>query len=320
MRFQSSLDVKHIESCNIPVGGNGYVVLNMYHNKELNLSGSGVTVDGHVLLSRGNLTLNNGQLTVTKNFHIEDVKEVDKKRELSYDQLVASDFVSNATVASLTMTKEKDSLTVLGNMIVNAKVNQTELRAGRIDLKGDFTLKNRVSGNVTASGTHQLIMSGDKKQTITMNYPSYYDTKNVLRAKSHLNIITFSNKETYINEKTLMTGATASYRRHYANTIQYFTPVVSHAKKGGILNFEKNAPFAYNGVFYMEANAAAKLLDAKLVYDKKKNSYSFTIGNKNVILKSAVLGKTACINLETCMNGLSINYAYEPSIKTLSIE
>lgn len=321
MIFKSPVDVKQFdEDFSMKLGGTGYVILNMYKNKELDFNGRSVTIDGHVFLSRGKLNLNNGQLHVTKNFHMEDIKDWKKKSELAYDQLVAQDLTNNATEAYLMMTKGKEYLEVQGNIYFNAKVNQTELRAGIIEAKGDVFVRNRTQGNIIASGTHELVFSGDKKQTLHVDYPSYYDTKGKLRVKAHFNTIRMTHKETYIDEKnSLMTGTTATYPRHYANKLMLFTPTIFDAKKNTAITFASNPPFAYNGVFYSEITASSKITGLKIAYDKTKKNYYLTVKNKKVVIKTYNFGKTVCVKVEDLMKVTGRTWSYSVENKTITL-
>lgn len=321
MNFQSPIDVKKFdESFNMTLGGTGYVVFNMYHNKELDFNGKSVTIDGQVFLSRGKLNLNNGQLHVTKNFHMADIKDWRKKSELTYDQLVAEDFTSNASDAYLIMTKGKDYLEVQGNLYFNAKSNQTELRAGIIEVKGNVFVKNRVSGNILASGTHELVFSGDKKQTLQINYPSYYDSKGKLRANSHFNVIRMTHKETYIDEKnTTMNASFAKLPRHYANKLMLFTPTVVDGKKNEIASFKTNPPFGYNGVFYVEIGASSKITGINVAYDKTKKTYYLSVNNKKVVVKTYTFGKTVCVKLDDVLKASGRTSDYSAENKTLTV-
>lgn len=321
MNFNSPIDVKKLDdSFSMKLGGTGYVIFNMYHNKELDFNGKSMTVDGHVFLSRGKLNLNNGQLHVTKNFHMADVKDWKKKSELAYDQLVAGDITKNSTDAYLIMTKGKDYLEVQGNLYFNAKINQTELRAGIIESKGDVFVSNSVSGNIVASGTHELVFSGSQKQTLHVNYPSYYDSKGKLRVSTHFNTIRMAHKETYIDEKnTTMNASIAKLPRHYGNKLQLFTPTVMDGKKNTVLAFEKNPPFAYNGVFYVEIAASSKITGIKIGYDKTKKNYSLTVNNKKVVVKTYTFGKTVCVKIDDLLKACGRTSAYSVENKTLTV-
>ncbi len=321
MIFKSPIDVKKFdESFNMKLGGTGYVIFNMYYNKELDFNGKSLTVDGNVFLSRGKLNLNNGQLHVTKNFHMGDIKDWKNKSELTYEQLVAEDFTMNATDAYLIMTKGKEYMEVLGNIYFNAKINQTELRAGIIEAKGDVFVKSSVRGNIVASGTNELVFSGNKKQTLHVNYPSNYDTKGKLRVNTHFNTIRMTHKETFIDEKnTNLTGSFATAPRHYANKLLLFTPTIFDAKKNTAVTFTANPPFAYNGVFYAEIGTASKITGVKITYDKVKKNYYMTINNKKVVIKTYNLSKKVCVKLDDVLKTCGRTSDYSVENKTVTI-
>ena len=119
----------------------------------LNLNGQNVVVQGNVLAdSSGTLYVNGGYLNCKGNLTI------------------GSDYYYNYSY--LTMNNEKDYVLVEGNFLAMGR-NNSILTAGTLELKGDFTQKTVYDGNnFVASGSHKVIFSGDKKQSIIFDRPN----------------------------------------------------------------------------------------------------------------------------------------------------
>lgn len=138
----------------------------------IDLNGYDMTVDGSLYQHSGTIQPTTGKLTVTKNYLI--VTNEDSA-------------VYGTSSGILNMTNTGDSVSVGGDFITNTTENhQKYLTAGLLEIKGDF---HQMAAGTTfafpASGTHQVLLSGDTVQNVT--FDSYDD--------SHFNILALNQPE-----------------------------------------------------------------------------------------------------------------------------
>ena len=192
---------------NIIVEGNLHIANSCY----VDLNGSIITVNGSVT-NRGTLDLNCGKLFVNGNDENKGdflqvtglvyvnggYLEVQGNYTMGYEPYYGD------TYAELKMQNENDYIKVFGDFIVRtlSEPDISNLSAGTIEIKGDFyqyrgrRLVNLGYNYITyfydknfrATGTHKVYMSGDKKQKIYFESPSYY-SGNSKTIKSTFNIL-----------------------------------------------------------------------------------------------------------------------------------
>ncbi|MFT3951719.1 MAG: PKD domain-containing protein [Oscillospiraceae bacterium] len=128
-------------------------------SKTLNLNGQTVHVKGNVILSGGTLFVNEGKLYVDGDFRCQ--KETISKNVKSYSY--GSGY--------LKMVSDEDYVCVNGNYIANSYYSQSGyMTNGVLEVKRDFTQKTQSSGeNFYATDNHKVILSGDKKQTVSFD-------------------------------------------------------------------------------------------------------------------------------------------------------
>ena len=120
-------------------------------NSNLNLNSYSLTVDGDAWLSSGYLNVNKGKLYVGGNLNL---------------RYTNNDYGDGY----LKMQYAEDYILVNGNMFVNTLYLNNTLTAGTIEIKGDFTQRyyyNYRQNNFYCSGTHKVILSGEKLQTVS---------------------------------------------------------------------------------------------------------------------------------------------------------
>jgi chitodextrinase len=144
----------------------GDVTLN---GASIDLNGHKLTITGNLYQSAGTMNINQGRLVVMGDYKIDNG--------------------NNYCYAYLNMTKENDYVYVGGNFLTRAYYNHKDyLTAGTLEVKGNFTegLYSGYSENFKTSGTHKVILSGEKLQTISFVYPSdsYF---NILEIKNSSN-------------------------------------------------------------------------------------------------------------------------------------
>jgi YD repeat-containing protein len=113
----------------------------LYGEPELDLQGSRALIKGSLSQNGGTLKFNSGTLEIYQNYLIEGK-------------------------SSLEMVNEADYMKVGGNFCVSyALMRNSELTAGTIEVKGDFT-QGCVDGYFKPSGTHKVILSGENFQSV----------------------------------------------------------------------------------------------------------------------------------------------------------
>ncbi len=173
---------------------------NLENHGTLDLNGSTVNVNGNVL-NEGTLDLNSGELFVNGNESI-GIKgdfihsngtvfinggyiEVRNNFEMGYDPFLGDRYVE------FKMQNENDYIKIFGDFSTRTITEQdvSLLSAGTIEVKGDFyqyrgrdvrphgwngTITYYKPLNFRATGTHKVFLSGDKKQKIYFESPSYF--------------------------------------------------------------------------------------------------------------------------------------------------
>jgi hypothetical protein len=133
----------------------------------INLNGHILSVGGSVYQSGGTMNINGGQLVISGDY------KIDNGNYYCY--------------AYLNMTKESDYVQVGGSFLTKAYYSHNGcLTAGTLDVKGDFT-ESTYGGNADnfkPTGTHKVVLSGEKLQTISFTYPSnsYFNTLEIKNA------------------------------------------------------------------------------------------------------------------------------------------
>ncbi len=124
----------------------------------LDLGGKTLKVNGNLIQTGGTLDVNGGRLEIAGDYKISGS---------SY----------------LEMTREEDYVLVGGNFETKSSYNhEGKLTAGTIEVKGNFTQINGTHYNFDTSGTHKVVLSGEKQQTI--NFFSGISKFNILENKN----------------------------------------------------------------------------------------------------------------------------------------
>lgn len=223
--FQSPIDVKAIdEDTEIRVGGNGYLYLYLYQNKDLSLGGHTLTIDGNLFLDRGDITPNGGSLIVKKDFRMESISSVSDKMDIDYSQLTKEDFKTTTTNVQLIMKNPKDYVLVEGNFVMNNKSDAIGLRAGVLELKGNFTEKPNYAKRFLAFDKHKTVLSGTQQQVVYFAYPSYTDKTGKLRVCNNFNILEIKNKDVVMAYPQNASSNWKAQPKRWANKIIPFKP------------------------------------------------------------------------------------------------
>lgn len=143
------------------------------------ISGHKLTVNGSVIQSGGTVSVNGGQLEVTGDYRIQTAVKA-ANGAVTYKE----------GSGVLKMTNEADYVKVAGSFVTQSITGHNNmLTAGTLEVKGDFT-QSSVSNNsiycFLSKGTHKVLLSGDKKQTVTFDssYGSSYSLLNNLEIKN----------------------------------------------------------------------------------------------------------------------------------------
>lgn len=130
----------------------------------LNLNGHKLVVNGSLIQTDGNLTINKGELIVKENYSL-----------------------TNGAYGRLIMTNINDYVSVEGNFYVQGyNSHNGYLMDGVLEVKGDFTQRIYSYGyaeNFIAAGSHRVILSGDKKQTV--DFSNAESMFNILEIKNY---------------------------------------------------------------------------------------------------------------------------------------
>ncbi len=140
-------------------GGKLTVQGNFSHTKAVNVSGGTMKVDGEYYQSNGKLTIGSGTLTVGGDYLNAYKNSTNEDGSINY----------TGSYGILNMTDDDGYFCVGGNVLFYSVQNNSEtsncITAGTLELKGDFK-QGQASNCFDAKGTHKLILSGTKKQTI----------------------------------------------------------------------------------------------------------------------------------------------------------
>ena len=151
--------VKWILVDNESVNGNIEVV----DGSTLDIAGHKLEVKGKLIQSGGTLKINGGQLIIAGDYRIQ------KETKQSDGSVTYA-----GSTGLLYMTNPEDYIYVEGNFVTQAYNEHKErLTAGVLEVKGDFTQKHySYLNNFYASGTHKVILSGNKVQNVSFDNPS----------------------------------------------------------------------------------------------------------------------------------------------------
>ena len=132
-------------------------------NYTFDLNGHTLDVNGNVLIQSGAIRLSKGKLICRQDLKVG---------------------VSGSSSSYLYMTNKEDHVLVYGDLTFRSGYTGSRFTAGTLELKGDFIHETPYyENNFTASGTHKIILSGDKKQTVS-----------IASAKSYFNIVEIKNE------------------------------------------------------------------------------------------------------------------------------
>lgn len=160
---------KDIKAANIFINGGTF-----------NLNGYTLTVAEDVWLANGTLNINKGKLYVGGDLNL---KYSDRNYGYGY----------------LSMQSAEDYVLVDGNMYIASEYAYSQFTAGTLEVKGDFTQKTSYySNNFYCSGSHKVILSGEKLQTVS--FASTRSQFNVLEITKPLDIGYMFNGDANWNE------------------------------------------------------------------------------------------------------------------------
>lgn len=167
-------------------GGKLYTDINITgdvtkRGNEFNLNGHTLNIEGNLYQELGTITPSTGKLLV------------------SGDYMIVSDHDSAVFGTSdgiLNMVNNGDYVLVGGSFVTKSTKDHTKnLTAGTMEIKGDFTqLGGGTAKAFPASGTHEVILSGDNTQKVT--FESYPDSHfNILKLTKDASSYEFSPEE-----------------------------------------------------------------------------------------------------------------------------
>lgn len=118
---------------------------------ELNLNGHKLCVQGDFLQKGGTVNISGGNLQILGDYRMETEQQ-------------------GVSVGELRMQNESDRVSVSGNFVSRTnKSHEGLLTDGLLDVKGDFLVyKEDYEKSFYASGDHTVILSGESKQTVTL--------------------------------------------------------------------------------------------------------------------------------------------------------
>ncbi|MBP5529526.1 MAG: hypothetical protein J6X80_05685, partial [Lachnospiraceae bacterium] len=125
----------------------------------LDLNGYTLTVNGNFIQKGGDVVIGEGALNVKGDYNIENeiVNIVDENEEIT--KIVSA--------GRLIMNNASGKVVVEGNFTTRSIANHDGLlTAGTMEFKGDFYQISGTGPNFRATGTHNVLFSGDGKQTI----------------------------------------------------------------------------------------------------------------------------------------------------------
>jgi len=153
---------------------------NLYvESAALDLNGKNLTVKGSLLHSDGTLKVSGGRLIVYGDYRIQ-------RKTTAQDGTVSYGY-SNGY---LEMLNDADHVSVHGDFFTDSSnSHSSRLTAGILEIKGNFTQKSSYSwgghDNFYAGGTHTVLLSGNKIQTVSFGNPH--------SGSSHFNILEITN-------------------------------------------------------------------------------------------------------------------------------
>ena len=127
---------------------------------ELNLAGHTLEIKGDLIVGGGTLNINGGTLLVRGDMRIQCVEG---DEESGYGE----------SSARFLMKQAQDKVSVDGDFVMQScESSNGNLSGGILEVKGNIEKKNTVTGNgynnFQATGTHRLLLSGDREQVITV--------------------------------------------------------------------------------------------------------------------------------------------------------
>ena len=139
-----------------------------------NLNGKSLTVKGSLVSEQNNtLNLTKGKLVVEGDF-LQPFGEVNVK---GGSLIVLGDYKIQGSSAEnsqgrLTMSDENDSVSVHGDFVMqSAHPHVGRFSKGVLEVKGNFVQKAGAGNNFSASGTHKVVLSGEKRQNVSFENP-----------------------------------------------------------------------------------------------------------------------------------------------------
>ena len=137
---------------------------NLDQRGNINVNKGKLNVNAYYYQQNGVLDLNNGRVTVGKNYRLQTVGK-DEKGKTVYD----------TTYGTVKMNDANDYFLVKGNMFVQSYwgdgANNNDFVDGTLELKGNFYQLNGSSCCFNAQVNHKVIFSGDKVQTVRFDSP-----------------------------------------------------------------------------------------------------------------------------------------------------
>lgn len=203
-------------------------------NKDVDLNGHTLTVEGNLILTNKSINLHGGRLIVNGDFRIQGIKTSGKG--VDYAQMTEADFQFCKGI--LRMDSAKDYLLVKGNFYPNGDNNV--LRAGTVELKGNFIYSTEAyMGCYDAVGTHKTLFSGEGDQIIqfsrsgsrfnilgvekpsgTLNFKSPVDIRSIdkdtvipVGGNGYMYLSTYLTNKVMLNGKTLTINGSLIFNR-----------------------------------------------------------------------------------------------------------
>ncbi|MDO4169832.1 MAG: Ig-like domain-containing protein [Lachnospiraceae bacterium] len=140
--------------------------LTLSNSGTINLQSGTLLVNENLYQSNATIVPNNGTLSVEKNYYIANGKSVNALTS------------SNGT---LKMTSAKDMVEVKGDFVMySSNSHSSYLTAGTMKVAGNFKQISGSNYNFDASGTHEVILNGTKKQTVSFDNDKSHFNKLVL--------------------------------------------------------------------------------------------------------------------------------------------
>ncbi|MCM1161176.1 MAG: hypothetical protein NC412_08125, partial [Roseburia sp.] len=126
----------------------------------LDLNGYSLTVKGDFIQPAGEVHINGGTLIIEGDYRQQSASVAEGSQNYG------------ASTGLLCMDKEADHVLVKGSMYVQTTANTSgKLTSGVLEIKGDFIQKKTSALlNFNPSGSHTLLLSGEGKQTVSMEY------------------------------------------------------------------------------------------------------------------------------------------------------